>query len=452
MPKLVKILISLLILSLTIGLIVKWNSIEDYFILSKRFEKPESRIKSWHQDLNYLRDGYLKIDRSFTDNKEKRFTSEIDSLINNINSLTDNQILVRIIHAVALADNAHSQVNYKFLPKAGIRVSWFKEGLFITKTSYPKRHHLGKRISKVNNLTIDQIVTQFRDYIPGNNHNKRNSIPNLIIRPDFWNGINNLYSPDKLILEMIDSLGQRESDTFGIEPINSTLINLYCINKPDSLFIKYDKSFDSLPLYLSSPYKSAIYKKLNDELIYIQLNSSTNRGMSLSDFSVDLLNYFDSNSFENIVLDIRMNNGGNYNLTRNIEKGIIQELLESHGHLFLITGNHTASAAINLAASLKSHLKNSITIVGEPIGDDLLFWAEPKIFKLPNSALEILASTYYHDLRNGRFKPFKTNWGNLFCDFESNGLDVDIPVEISINDYIAYKDPVMKTIKELIEK
>ena len=437
---------------MTIGLIIKWNSIEDYFILSKRFEKPESGIKSWHQDLNYLRDDYLKIDRSFNDNKEKRFTSEIDSLINNIDSLTDNQILVGIMHAVALANNTHSQVNYKFLPKAGIRVSWFKEGLFITKTSYPKRHHLGKRISKVNNLTIDQIVTEFSAYIPGNTQNKRNSIPNLIIRPVFWNGINTQYNPNKLIIEMIDSLGQRETDTIRTEPINSTLINLYWIDKPDSIFIKYERSFDSLPLYLSSPNKSAIYKKINDELIYIQLNSSTNRGMSLSDFSVDLLNYFDSNSFDNIVLDIRLNNGGNYNLTKKIEKAIIKELSESNGHLFLITGNQTASAAINLAASLKSNLENRITIVGEPIGDDLLFWAEPKIFELPNSALEIMASTYHHDLRNGRFKPFKTNWGNLFCDFESNGLDVDIPVEISINDYIAYKDPVMKTIKELIEK
>lgn len=402
--------------------------------------------------MNYLRDDYLKIDRSFNDDKEKRFTSEIDSLINNIDSLTDNQILVRIIHAVALANNAHSQVNYKFLPKAGIRVSWFKEGLFITKTSYPKRHHLGKRISKVNNLPIDQIVTEFSDYIPGNNHNKRNSIPNLIIRPDFWNGINTQYSPNKLIIEMIDSLGQRETDTFDIEPLNSTLINLYWIDKPDSIFIKYEKSFDSLPLYLSSPNKSAIYKKLNDELIYVQLNSATNRGMSLSDFSDDLQDYFDSNSFDNIVLDIRLNNGGNYNLTKNIEKGILQELSESHGHLYLITGNQTASAAINLAASLKSHLKNSITIVGEPIGDNLLFWAEPKIFKLPNSAIEVSASTYHHDLKNGRFKPFKTNWGNFFCDFESNGLNINIPVEISINDYIAYEDPVMKTIRELIEK
>lgn len=452
MPRLVKILISFLIFILAIGLIVKWNSLQDWYILSKGFEKPESRVTSWHQDLSYLRNDYLNIDRSFNDIQEKRFTFEIDRIINNIDSLTDNQILVRIIHAVALANNAHSQVNYKFLPKAGIRVSWFKEGLFITKTSYPKRFHLGKRISKVNNLPIDQIVTEFSDYIPGNNHNKRNTIPNFIIRPDFWNGIDNQYSPNKLIIEMIDSLGQRKTDTIGIEPINSTLINLYWVDTPDSIFIKYEKPFNSLPLYLSLPYKSAVYKKLNDELIYIQLNSSTNRGMSLSDFSVDLKNYFDSNSFDNIVLDIRLNNGGNYNLTKNIEKEIIQELSESNGHLFLITGNQTASAAINLAASLKSHLENHITIVGEQIGENLLFWAEPKIFKLPNSAIEISASTYHHDLRNGRFKPFKTYWGNLFCDFESNGLDVDIPVENSIIDYIAYKDPVMKTIKELIEK
>jgi len=435
MRKLLKILIPLLFFSLIIGLVVKWNSIEDYFILSKRFEKPETRIAAWHQDLNYLRNDYLKVDRSFTENSKKRFISEIDSISNNLNSLTDNQIHVRIIHAVALSNNAHSQVNYRFLPRIGIIASWFKEGLFITKTSYSKRHHLGKRISRVNNLSIDKIVTVFSDYIPGNIYDKQNTIPNLIIRPDFWNGINTQYIPNQLIIEMIDSLGQQETDTFRIEPINSTLINLYGSDKPDSIFVKYEKSFDNLPLYLSSLNNSAIYKKINDELIYIQINSSTNKGISLSNFSDNLQEQLDSNSFKNIILDIRMNNGGNYNLTRTIEKQILQELSENHGNLFLITGNQTGSAAIMLAASLKSHLQNSVTIVGEPIGDNLIFWGEPKIFKLPNSELQISASTYQHDLKNGRFIPFKTYWGNLFCDFETNGLDIDIPVEISINDY-----------------
>ena len=338
------------------------------------------------------------------------------------------------------------------MPKIGIITSWFKEGLFITKTSNSQRHHLGKQIVKVNNLTIDEILTEFSDYIPGNIYNKKLSIPNLIIRPDFWNGLNKQYSSNKLIIEMIDSLGQRETDTIGIEPINSTLINLYWINKPDSIFIKYEKSFDSLPLYLSSPYKSATYKKLNDDLIYIQLNSSTNKGVSLSDFLDDLKEFLDLNSFDNIILDIRLNSGGNYNLTKNIEKQIFQEISENHSHLFLITGNQTASAAINIAASLKSQLQNNITIVGEPSGDNLIFWAEPKIFKLPNSELQISASTYQHDLQNGEFIPFKTNWGNMFRDFKSNGLDIDIAVEISINDYISYKDPVTDTINELVKK
>jgi len=451
MRKFLKILIPLLFFSLIIGLLVKWNSIEDYFILSKRFERAETRIEAWHQDLKYLKNDYLKVDRSFNVNTKKRFISAIDNIDNNLDSLTDNQILVRIINTVALANNAHSNVKYNYLPKIGIRASWFKEGLFITKTSYSKRHHLGKRISKVNDLTIDKIVTEFSDYIPGNNYNKQNSIPNLIICPDFWNGINRRYSSKQLIFEMIDSLGQIEADTFGIEAIKSTLINLYWTNKPDSIYIKYKKSFDSLPLYLSSPNKSAICKKLDNELIYIQLNSSTNKGIKLSEFSKHLNVLLDSNNFKNIVLDIRLNSGGDYNLTKNIEKLLLQEVLENHGHLFLISGNQTASAAINLSASLKSNLKNNITIVGEPIGDNLIFWAEPKIFMLPNSELQISASTYQHDLKTGGFVPFKTYWGNLFCNFNSNGLDIDIPVEISINDYIAYKDPVMKTIIELIE-
>ncbi len=451
MSKVLKILILTIILSSVTGLLVKWNFIEDYFILSKKFEKPESRIEAWQQDLKYLRYDYLKVCRSFDDKTKKRFISEVYDIENNLDSLSDNQILVRIMHAVALANNAHSNVKYNYLPKIGMRASWFKEGLYITKASSSKKDHLGKRITKINHLTVDKIVSEFNDYIPGNIYNKRHSIPNLIINPGFWNGIDAGYSSNQLIIEMIDSLGQPETDTFGIEPINSALINLYWTDKPDSIFVKYKKTFDSLPLYLSSPFKSAFYKMLNDKSIYIQLNSSTNKGIVLREFADNLKILLDSNNFENIILDIRLNNGGNYRLTKKIKNHILHEVAGNDGHLYLITGNQTASASINLAASLKSKLNDNITIVGEPIGDNLIFWAEPKIFKLPNSELRISASTYQHNLKDGGFIPFKTYWGNLFCDFASNGLDVDVPVKISIYDYISYKDPVMETIKELIE-
>jgi hypothetical protein len=249
---------------------------------------------------------------------------------------------------------------------------------------------------------------------------------------------------------MIDSLGHIETDTFGIEPIKSTLINLFWTKNPDSIFIKHEKTFDSLPLYLCSPNKSAIYKKLNDRSLYIQLNSSTNKGIDLREFSYHLKGQFDSNSFKNIILDIRLNNGGNYNLTRMIEKHILSSIKENDGHLYLITGNQTASAAIKLAASLKSNLNDNITIVGEPIGDELIFWAEPKILTLPNSELRISASTYQHDLKNGGFIPFKTHWSNIFYNFASNDLNVDVPVSVSIYDYIEYQDPVMKEVLEMI--
>lgn len=277
-------------------------------------------------------------------------------------------------------------------------------------------------------------------------------MPGLIIRPDFWNGIDTTYSPDYVIVEMVDSAGMMQIDTIGIETITSTLINLYWENVPDTVFIKHHKSFHNLPLYLSSPYKAALYQSLTDKSIYILVNSSSNKGIDLKEFAKTLKDELDSEVYENIIYDIRLNSGGSYNLSRKIEDLIINEIAESAGNLYLITGNLTGSAAINTAASLKHHLGEHMTIAGEPIGDNLIFWAEPKIFRLPNSGLRISAPIYQHDLKNDRFIPFKTNWGNLFWSFASGGIDVDVPVEVSITDYINYEDPVMAWVLELIEK
>lgn len=452
MSKLQKISLYLLSITLIFAILVSWNSIEDYFILSKRFEKPENRSEAWNQDLEYLQNDYLKICRSFNKKQKKKFILEIEGIKIRRDQLSDNEIALKITHAVALANDAHSNVKLKYMPIVGVIPSWFKEGLFITKTSTLKRHHLGKRIVKINDLQINEVKNKFYSYIPGIDANKKSALPYLIIRPDFWNGLYRKYSSKYVTVEMINESGNIETDTIFIEPIRSTLINLYWKNVPDSIFVKHPKPFKTLPLYLSSPYKAAFYKELNNNLIYIQLNSSKNKGIDLGEFSKDLKYRLERNNFENIILDIRLNSGGNYNLTRKIEKCVLKSIKRNGGHLYLITGNRTASAAINLAAALKAKLKGKITILGEPIGDSLTFWAEPKIFTLPNSGLKISASTYHHNMKTGKFTPFKTYLKNLFRNFNSNGLDVDTLVEVSINDYIAHRDPVLEAIKKKINK
>jgi hypothetical protein len=137
-----------------------------------------------------LKNDYLRVCRSFDEKTEKKFYSEIEYIETNLDSLTDNEIIVTLIHAIALANDSHSNVKYGFLPKSGIRVSWFTEGLYITKASYSKKQYLGRKINKINSLSVDKMLNEFGEYIPGNIHNKRLSIPNLMIRPDFWNGTN----------------------------------------------------------------------------------------------------------------------------------------------------------------------------------------------------------------------------------------------------------------------
>ncbi len=106
-------------------------------------------------------------------------------------------------------------------------MAWFKEGLFVIKASTSFNDLLGSRVNKVNGLDIDEMRQVFRKYNPGNEYNKKQSLHGLIIRPDIWNWVDTTYSPDYVIVELLDPAGIEQIDTIGIETITSTLINLY---------------------------------------------------------------------------------------------------------------------------------------------------------------------------------------------------------------------------------
>lgn len=67
---------------------------------------------------------------------------------------------------------------------------------------------------------------------------------------------------------------------------------------------------------------------------------------------------------EKLIIDLRRNNGGNYNLTKPIWEGIKErEWLNQPGKVWAITGRRTFSAAATFSILLKQHTKAKL--IGE---------------------------------------------------------------------------------------
>jgi Peptidase family S41 len=104
---------------------------------------------------------------------------------------------------------------------------------------------------------------------------------------------------------------------------------------------------------------------------------------------------------DKLVIDLRRNGGGDYNVGL---KHLIQPLrkdkdINRKGHLFVLIGPNTFSAAMSNAAQFRG--MTEATLVGQPIGERPNSYQEVKQFTLPNSHFVVHYSTRYYKFVEG---------------------------------------------------
>ena len=107
---------------------------------------------------------------------------------------------------------------------------------------------------------------------------------------------------------------------------------------------------------------------------------------------------------DKLVIDLRHNGGGDYTvgLEHLVEPLRRVEFVNKRGHLYVLVGAATFSAAMNNAAHFRE--RTAAILVGETIGERPNSYQEPREVKLPNSRLILRVSTQYyafvHDSEN----------------------------------------------------
>jgi hypothetical protein len=137
----------------------------------------------------------------------------------------------------------------------------------------------------------------------------------------------------------------------------------------------------------------------------------------------------------NLVLDLRWNNGGDNTLNAPLIRHLVgNKRINRKGHLFVITGRLTFSAAMNCAMDLE---KNTAAIfAGEPTGSSPNQYGDATTIVLPRSKIGVRVSTrYWEDGGPADHRPW---------------ISPSIPVELSSRDSLDNRDPVLEAILQKI--
>lgn len=146
---------------------------------------------------------------------------------------------------------------------------------------------------------------------------------------------------------------------------------------------------------------------------------------------------------QNLVLDLRMNGGGDLTTARAFMQALPGRI---PGRIFVLTSPWTFSAAISSLGYLEQAAPDRVVIVGEGVGDRMMFFAEGAPVALPSSGIRVLAATERHDYADGcRAYADCHVWVTRY-PIAVPDLDPDIAAPWTIEDYVAGRDPGLQAV------
>jgi hypothetical protein len=416
---------------------------------------PRDAVQARVQDLDYL--AHLpEVDRSFTPAAAARFRDRIRALRAAAPKLGDARFFLEVAAAVALSDNAHTNVDAVSwrakLASSPVRLAWFPEGLFVVRAMAGHEDLLGARVLAIDGRSPEALLREAATYFAGTAAYVRTASPLLLESPPALNALHADASAAHLDLRVEDAAGRaRDVRVDAVPPARAPKASkpgriLSPVPLADEVPGQWRSLLDPAPALpsLREPQHATHAETLaGGSTLYLHLWRVRNEsGERLADRIGTALGPADAPPWRRIVLDLRFDAGGDYPDAYAALRSIPGRLARE-GRLMILTDETTFSAAI-IAAVLARHFTGPrAVVVGSGPGDRLEFWAEGIPARLPNSGIEIGVSTGYHDWSHG-CRELRCWWPNFYYDVAGGDLAPGIPVLWRFADYRRGVDTVLQ--------
>lgn len=391
------------------------------------FNKESSREDMWREDIEYLANKLPQKHKNLFFKKTKEeFEEELNYLKENINNLTDEEIKIGMRKTVASIGDAHTGVRNAMEDIFLINSYAFKDGIYVVNASEKYKDIIYKKILKVNDVAIEQVMEKLYTIIPHENEAQlKLNAPFFLKDPEILYGLKIIPDKTSMKLTLEDEKGNLFNKTI-------TSINSKDIEKYDPV-VKYEDE-EKLPLYMRNNKEYYWYEYLKDnKTLYLNYNRCSNmKGKSFKSFTEEVLAFIDDNEVNKLVIDLRQNGGGNSMIFEPMIQEIMKdEKLNVKDSLFVIVGRRTFSSAILNAVDLRNH--TNAVFLGEPTGGKPNHYGEVRSFELPNSKMSVSYSKKY-------FNHSKEDTPSFMPDKI---------IELTIEDFKNGSDPVMGEILKI---
>ena len=406
----------------------------DHNVQTSSISATKLTAADWQSDLRFLQEKVHKdFSFLFKNTTAKDFDVAVDKLYNAIPSLKEHEVLAGFARIIASFKYGHTDIGWRESPikfhVAPVNFYWFKDGVYAEGADKKYEEIIGAKLIKIEGMPVEQALAAIKPLVPSENDQYFKAY-----------GMDHITIPEALHAQKI-SKELKQSVTYTFEKDGKTFDQTiaavdafrfprqYGFVKPGSEWISV-RNQEATPNYLKNLEKIYYYEYLPEsKTLYVRHSQiQDDKGEAIPAFYKKVFEFIDKNDVEKLVLDVRLNGGGNNYKNKPIVTGIIEsKKINKPGKFFVIIGRRTFSACQNLVNEL-SNYTNAI-FVGEPTSENINFYGDNRRIELPKTKLPVFLSfAWWQD---------KPQWEN------APWLAPQLAVEMSFDEYKTNKDPVL---------
>jgi hypothetical protein len=354
-----------------------------------------SRAERWAFDLDYLVRRMEKVHYNLYAKVSRHgLQSAVNDLKARVTALKDEEMAVGVQRILALVGDGHTTLMREgpgrpVPPRYPLVLYLFKEGLYVRSAAPEFAEIVGGEVLRIGNASAEEAL---HAVAPLCSHD--NAMGIKLLGPQ--------YLADPAVLSYL----KLAEDITRVRLVvkkpggEQVQVELRPSKFAESQIMKFvranARAKSPEPLSFQKDHERFWFEYLPEKkLVYFQYNQVGNKAEeTLEKFCGRLFAFINDKTVEYLVIDMRNNGGGNNFLNRPIVHGLIRsDKINRSGHLFVLVGRRTFSAAMNGTVDIERNTQ--AIFVGEPTGSSPNFVGETNVLVLPCSGLRVSCSSLY---------------------------------------------------------
>lgn len=383
----------------------------------------------WREDLTYLQTTiHNEYPFLFKKVSPEAFDQAVTELHESIPNLQPHETLVGLARLVASFGYGHTVLGYweQKIPLHTLPVVLyhFDDGIYLQGVHRDYGELAGSRLLAIEGVPVEQVLELMRPVVPAENDMfvKAYGIHYLTF-PEFLHAQGVIPSLEMEVELTLEKNGEVSRNKLRAVP-SERFPRQYGMVIPGGDWVE-SRDLSETPLYLKNLDRIYHFEYLPDQkTVYVRHSQiQDEKEEDIPSFYARVFEFIENNPVEKLILDVRLNGGGNNYKNKPIVTGIIQaEKINKTGRFMVIIGRRTFSACQNLVNELSNY--TNAVFVGEPTSENINFYGDNRPVTLPNSGINAyLSFAWWQDKpqwENGPWLAPHLATGMTFEQYRSN--------------------------------